>query len=746
MIEPRVLVPATRLLAIVFGVFTAVLIAAAGMMMFSAFMFYDDEGYVLISLRNFAAHGHLYGDVFSQYGPFPYALYYVLHLLGLPFTHTAGRLLTLVAWSGAAIASASLVWHDTRGYSARLAVLASVFVYLWIMVSEPTHPGGLIAFVTAVLACWGYRWIATGRTLAWARLAGAGAALLLLTKINIGGFAALSAIGWLLLHHKNDTIRRCAPRFLLIGVVLLPMALMRPLLDATWVQTYALMFACTGFGAVGAIALAQSPRAGWRELRSGTIWAAGSALLVLGIVFARGTSPADVLEGVVLRPLRHPVHFNLAFPWVAGVPANAIAAVGFFIVAWICRGRAAARVDDFVAWARIAGAVALAVLITRFPASSPDNLLLSFAVPWLWLFLWPLSGEEGSRIAARSWLGLLFLGQCLHAFPVRGSQTAWGTFLALPVAAIGAWHAAGWLAARYPASAFRRWGSVALNVAVIAFAVTTGWRLVQVGNRYYEGRDLDLPGAERIRLPENATALFRLLAINASAHGDMLFSLPGMFSLNLWSGLPTPTLANVTHWFSLLEAGQQQAIIHALEAHPRACVIVQREHVHFITKRGFAPHGALNDYLNEHFAPAFAIDDFEFCVRKGRKIAPLLLGEIYTRKIISDGAAENTLLQVSLQLPAGTTVETVEIFETSTPGVSPLVLGSANSRVEITPITLEGETTAVTQAKPWPILLTGPALVLFYFDGKGKRFVPEKTLVVLHDVSGTEVALIRVRP
>ena len=39
-------------------------------LMFSTYMTYDDEGYVLFSLRNFVDGGGLYDRVFSQYGPF----------------------------------------------------------------------------------------------------------------------------------------------------------------------------------------------------------------------------------------------------------------------------------------------------------------------------------------------------------------------------------------------------------------------------------------------------------------------------------------------------------------------------------------------------------------------------------------------------------------------------------------------------------------------------------------------------
>ena len=42
------------LTTLVFSVACAGLVAAAAFVMFSAFMFYDDEGYILLSLRNYA--------------------------------------------------------------------------------------------------------------------------------------------------------------------------------------------------------------------------------------------------------------------------------------------------------------------------------------------------------------------------------------------------------------------------------------------------------------------------------------------------------------------------------------------------------------------------------------------------------------------------------------------------------------------------------------------------------------------
>src|SRR3954466_10422897 len=127
--------PAPRPAVIVLVLAAAALTVAAAGMMFSTFMLYDDEGYVLLTLRNFIGHGGLYRDVYSQYGPFPYVFYSVLHLFGVPITHLAGRLVTLSAWFGTALCATALVWRTTRDLALSLAILAGTFVYLWIMVS-----------------------------------------------------------------------------------------------------------------------------------------------------------------------------------------------------------------------------------------------------------------------------------------------------------------------------------------------------------------------------------------------------------------------------------------------------------------------------------------------------------------------------------------------------------------------------------------------------------------------------------
>ncbi|MDB6092568.1 MAG: hypothetical protein JWM32_130 [Verrucomicrobia bacterium] len=738
-----------RLPILLLAVGSAALTIAAGLMLFSTFMYYDDEGYVLISLRNFAEHGSLYRDVYTQYGPFPYVLYYVLNLLGMPLVHFTGRILTLGMWSTCATLSAWTVWRATRNSACMLATLSAVFVYLWIMVSEPTHPGGLVAFVTALMGLGGYLALGGGKWKTWAGIVGVGSAALLLTKINVGAFATLSAVMFLLLHSRSDRTRRAMPWVLGAGLLVFPFALMRPLLGTAWVQTYALAFAFAAIPVAATLSMASDARAGGREWRTAIIGGAVLALAVLGVVFARGTSPAELLQGVLLGPLHHPGNFSLKFKWPPGVLVAGILSLAIFLVLFAAARMKARRIalDTCVALSRLLAGVGLAWSVWQFPATSPDITVFAFSISLLWTFLWPLTGEPSGAVVARGWLGLLFLGQWLHAFPVPGSQVAWGTFLALPLAVIGGWEAASWLTDRHGrVLTFRRVKSLGLVLTflLVMMAVVVGNRLARIGARYLDSRSLDLPGAEVIRLPDSTTGLYRVLAINAEAHSDMLFSVPGMFSLNLWTGLPAPTWLNVTHWFSLLSEAQQRAVMAELEKHPRACVIVNLAHIDFLRNRGLAPKGPLYDFVMSQYESAFAVDGFQFRVRRGRHVAPFFTAEVFQQKT-ADPAAPNTLVKLDLLLPSDEAVATIEVTRMDHRESPPLVLSAANARVEITPMDLEGHPRGQPMPATFPFSLQEPAEVAIYFDRAAQGFASEHAFFVVRNKAGAELALVRIR-
>ena len=79
---------------------------------FTGFQEYDDEGYLLISLREYARGGVLYDEVYSQYGPAYFQLVTGLfRVAGLAFAHTQGRALALALVIAAAILCAVATWR-----------------------------------------------------------------------------------------------------------------------------------------------------------------------------------------------------------------------------------------------------------------------------------------------------------------------------------------------------------------------------------------------------------------------------------------------------------------------------------------------------------------------------------------------------------------------------------------------------------------------------------------------------------
>ncbi|MBL9200740.1 MAG: hypothetical protein JNL39_09555, partial [Opitutaceae bacterium] len=414
--------------------------------------------------------------------------------------------------------------------------------------------------------------------------------------------------------------------------------------------------------------------------------------------------------------------------------------------ALVLRRNHAGPIDAAIALLRLLAAIALAIDLSLYPAVNPGYHALGFTLPCLWLFAWRLGGETLQGSQARAWVVLLLLGQSLHAFPVPGSQIAWGTVLVVPLAAMGAWESGAWFARRAGGASWlgSRGALVATRLAVAGFAVKISWEFARLAERYPGGQSIGLPGAEAIRLPDNSAALFRVLAHNAVAHADRLFSLPGTFSFNLWTGVPPPTRANVTHWFSLLNAERQQAIIRELEAHPRACVIVYPGHVKFLNERGLAPKGMLYDYVKQNYEAAFAFDDVEFHVRRGRKIEAFLVAQLLTlNDPAAPAGAESSLLRLALLTPPAQPIARIEVL---TRDPKPVVLEAGHARLESMPINARGEPAGPAKAAAWPLQPGGPALLHVYFRREQFAPIPAGATIVLRDAAGREVGLARLAP
>ena len=690
MIKPRWL-PVTLL-----GVIVA--LTGAGLL-FSTFMMYDDEGYVLFSLKTFTELGGLYVRVFSQYGPFFFLFHQGLHLVGFEFNSTGARLLTLVFWLGTCGFSAALVWRLTRSQAATVFTLGGTFLHLWPMISEPSHPGGLIAFVIAAAAWAGVRWIDQPGKLA--ALAGAAGAALLLTKINIGVFFIAGAGAWWWLH-LDEKFFGARTRAVIAGLAMaaLPFALMNGQLKTDSILTFAIVVAAGSAAAVIAAACGAAPRTQWKNLQSLGFAAAAVAIVTFGTMLAEGSSPHALLEGWLLNPLRFPQVYAANMNWRASTVPLALGSLA--LAAWF-----AARPPAFAKHVVAAGRVlALVVYFLSWVATWSLNthaFALSYGLSAVWLFVMPLDGDRTTQ-PARAWLALLLLPQALHAFPVAGSQISWGTFLWIPLAVVGVHDVVRVFAASWPPARQRL---LALAGAALVLVTTVrcanyGWVAI---TRLRASDSLRLPGASGLRLPESFTTMLRILSRNVSAHSDVLFSVPGMLSFHLWTDVPPPTSLNATHWFTLLSPAQQEAIRVRLEASPRSCVIMQRNIYEFLVRVGVATESPLNLWLKANYEPAFTLETYEFWVRKGRHIAAIGTADLFEG---TPGTTPRYKVSLTLAESALRDVAGVELRRFDIDISSPVVTWTAaNSHLVVTPLLSTGAAAGPARNATFPFEVNG---------------------------------------
>jgi hypothetical protein len=692
----------------------AVALGAVGWLLLNtSFLVHDDEGYVLISLRNYAEHGGLYDVIFTQYGPVPFIYHDLVHrLLGLPITNLLGRSLTLLHWIGAATAAALIAWRLSGRYWTALVTLVLVFGHLRQNTWEPSHPGSLISFLAAVGLAVVVELIARGKTTAAFGVFGITGAALLLTKINIGVFWCCAGGAFLLLQTEALQRNRAGAWLAGLGLVLLPFGLMHNLLDEARTLTFAAATAVIGAGVCAIIAAEATPTLRWRHWLACAGALAGAAALLIGVTLARGTSVHGLLTGVVLDPLRHPAHFHFSFPWHP-LGWVTITGGGLLTVLWCIRPAWRAVLADITAGLRILALACLAWQTDNWIHPYGVALLISYLLPLAPIFLLPLGPVPAgdSRRLAAGCVALVAILQVLHAFPVAGSQMSWGTFLLLPLFVNGLADAAHHWARR----AARPW--LETVVAGIALA-TVGWQgtlLAQRGWQQWQNTvPLNLAGAESIRPPENIRYAMRIITANAQIHADVLFSRPGMYGFNLWSGVPTPTERNATHWFWLLDAGEQTAIAARLESVKRSAVINSQPLVELLVRDlHMQMTGPLNDFIDRHYRRLFTVTGYDFLVPAESQAAAFFVAQNFSQKSGLSGS-EPSLIAVKVAVQADIT--RIALRDVRNPRYNLGEWHAGNARATLTKINSAGQPGGSPEAAPWPLHIDGLRELRLYHD------------------------------
>lgn len=682
--------------ALVFATTALILVVVGMWRMFAHFPGYDDEGYILFSLRNYLEHGGLYARVYSQYGPAFYAIHDGLHrLTGWEINHEFARWSTLILWFGTAVVSGGLAWR--LGWSAGAAWLSGVTVFLFLhqFSEEAFHPGAMVVFLLPALLWSLLELEQRNRLVAAAMLAGAGTAILGLLKVNVGGLLAAALMVWVLLSRAG----RWRVVLAVVAGLGVAIGLMHGLLDQSWVRIFLLVFVS---GLIGLGVVSRPGKSGGRmEFAGYFAGAMVGAGVVLGVVAARGTSLAALWDGVILGPLRHAGNYSYAVDWRPGTTILALASLAALTLRqyWWRSGRSD-RAQTLLVGLRLLLLGLILAVVALLEVHRVIGVLFSYVIPWLWVWAVPLTQSEPTdrSVRLRMLTVCVLLFQVLHAYPVGGIQICWGVFLVFPLLAAVLPETGRWLQERR-----LRWVWLVQVLPVLVVAGKLGWVAHDYHASYFNKVAVSLPGVGGLRLSEREALAHHVLVLNSALHADRLFSLPGMFSYNLWSDVPAPTLRNTTLWYSLLTREEQLAIIEALERSRRPALVVDAALVQILQTSGTPPTGPLHRYLLTHFQPAFSHQGLGFWVRQNRSILPA-----GTMRSVPGDAGALQLFLVGLDEPVASAVWR----NPDEPAAPQVRFGPDNSRVSVQPVNLDATPRAVALAATWPWRSEGPTGII----------------------------------
>ncbi|HEX5375975.1 MAG TPA: hypothetical protein VFW48_07435 [Solirubrobacterales bacterium] len=615
--------------AIAYGLFALIAAPAAYFSLFDQFAFYDDEGTLLVALKAFADGQVLYRDIYAAYGPFFFDVFGgFFALTGWAVTNDASRLIVGVVWIASSVAFGVAAQRLSGRLSLGIGGAIAAFSALGVLAAEPMHPqvmiAPLLAGVTLLVA------VGPTRRVAWAGAA-AGALLggLVLTKVNVGGYAAIAAAIAAVLTWGPAYRRRWLRWPAVVFLLALPFLIMYPDLREEWVRELAAL----EFLALAAIAIAAhtarpapgEPDAALGRWLLGALAGAIAALVaILALLVLTGPTPSEAFDGIVTQGLKLRSVFSVPLTSPAAAAdwgIFAVAAAGLAV--WLRRDRAGRsawpgilRIAAGVAiWFTIAGSAPLSLNPTG------NFIALPMALAWVAALAPSGAGETPFRRFARLFLPLLAVGQTLQVYPVAGSQVRIASVAFVAVGAVcladgigqlRAWSAGnGWEAPRFQAA------STVVALAVAAVLGFHGLVTSAAGGlvAYRERPALPFPGAHLLHLaPPQGEEFAELVDLLHEHRCTTFIGFPNVDSLYLFSGIEPPKPNPPGAWPVVLPVDQQQRVVDQMRASPRPCAIRNDGLADSAWLHGTPPDESdpLVGYVFNDFRTVDTVGDFEF--------------------------------------------------------------------------------------------------------------------------------------
>jgi hypothetical protein len=494
---------------------------------------------------------------------------------------------------------------------------------------EPMSPGG-----TGLIVVCGVLAVAVFALRAHPRRAlsaiGALVAAALLTKTNVGAYTAL-AVGYAavmtLPFGKWSKIVRGAA---IAAVVFIGPAVMIPTFDTAWTRQFALLVAMSTLAVVLATARADNTtaRAGETKLWIGWMLGGFSAgfAVILGVIFALGTTPRALYEAVVVAASRQVGAFTFPLHQRGYMIGWVCAALG---MAWVVR-RIRTAIPGQQRWLavfRVVAGLGLWCAVAGALRAGPADPQLAWGLPLAWVAGVPTSRDDGSLAwgFVRRLVPMLTVLQALIAYPVAGTQRAIGSVLLLVCGAMcvaDGWSELQTLAQLESRPHARRVESVLAPALTAALAIVLTIQYVVrpsvVARKAYDSEHaLPFPSATRLRLPPKDVRMFADLVDTLRGRCRSVITLPGMLSLNEWSDLPAPSGMTEQSWWALLSDAELAAALRSAKSTNGLCLVRNDLLVRFwLGPNGQLPEIALVRFLEQEFVPVAHEGNYTISVRR----------------------------------------------------------------------------------------------------------------------------------
>ncbi len=560
---------------------------------FTGFSWWDDEGYLMITIHALLRGKPLYDQIYTLYGPFYYLVQWIFYTgTGVQLSHESVRFSVLALWLISAGLMAASAYRITRSLLVSGLTLFIVAKVLRFFAWEPGHPEEVcMALVAGLLlvACHISSRISIGQVIAFGLLLGA----LTQTKINIGIYASLALLLALLISAGEITL------FVLVGGISIVCiaTIMHSLFYLPWALHY---FCFVALSLIGGLCVAfQVTRDSvaidvrkWMVVLGAAFLVAWAAIVVP--FWMHGTSIRAFLFVTILQHKNFTQHWFRPSEFRLRAVAWSAAASGLAYI-WAFLRRPRYLIPALKAMFAIFGIWRLASPVDPAVVGLHTTMVLA---PFAWLVLIEPSGARDTRFA-RGVVCFYAILTTLYAFPVSGSQSIFSMVPLVIVIGVCLYDTA-IMCGQFAPRVFWR---PSLAVATLLLLGLYVGELIRAEHLYSTLVPLELPGADRIHVEPSDAHLYQWLTSEVNQRCSSFFSMPGLYSLYFWTHQESPTTLTMNDWPAFFNADQQRAMLNELERHDTGCVVYNPESVERLSAGQDVYVGPLAQYVRSEFTP-----------------------------------------------------------------------------------------------------------------------------------------------